>query len=465
MGQDKKYEIDMLNGPLLGKILKFALPLMASSFLQVLFNAADTVVLGRFAGTRALAAVGSVGSIPGLLVGILMGISIGVNVLTARYIAARSEKQLSDVVHTSFLLCIMFSVLMMVIGFIFARPMLILMGSPEDVINLSEVYLRIYFLGLPALGVYNMGAAVLRSVGDTRRPLYYLSFSGILNLGLNLLFVILFHLDVAGVAWATTLSETVSAILVMRCLAKNNTSYQFSPQKLRMDGKMVRLILSIGLPAAAEGAMFSIGNLVIQSSINSFGSVVMAAAAASSNLDSFVWIAMHAMNQSSTTFVSQNYGAGNIGRVRQSTRDCVILVTLIGGVLGVLVYAFYHPLLSIYTTNQEAIHYGKVIVMLSVMPDFIFGIEDVLCGAIRGLGFSTTTMAISVLGVCGVRVGWVFTVFRMHPTLKGLYFSYPVSWTVTVVALTFCYFYCLRKISSKTEKETVTNMNEASANS
>ncbi len=460
IGKTRTHEMNMTHGSLLGKIVMFSIPLIASSFIQVLFNAADTVVLGRFAGTEALAAVGSVGSIPGLLVGILMGISIGVNVLAARYIAAKRDRELSEVVHTAFLLCLWFSVILMALGIVFARPLLNLLGSPGDVIDLSETYLRIYFIGLPALGIYNMGSAVLRSIGDTRRPMYFLSLSGAINVALNLFFVLVLKIDVAGVAWATVISESISAILVMMCLAKDNGPYKFEFRKLHMSGVMAKNILAIGLPAAAEGAMFSIGNLTIQSSINSLGSTVMASAAAASNLDSFVWIAMHAINQACITFVSQNYGVGDKKRVDRVTALCCGLVTLIGGALGVLVYVFNRPLMSIYTTDQKAIGYGAVIIMLSVMPDFIYGIEDVLCGAIRGLGYSTITMFVSVIGVCGIRILWVFTVFRTHRTLIGLYTSYPVSWSATALALLACYIVLRKKAFEKIDEKVLTTASE-----
>ncbi len=452
--KNNQYEMDMTSGALLGKIIMFSLPLIASSLLQVFFNAADTVVLGRFAGTEALAAVGSVGSVPGLLVGILLGISIGVNVLAARYIASRQDQDLQELIHTAFLLCLYFSLILLIIGMFFARPLLELLGSPGEVIGLSEKYLKIYFLGLPALGIYDMGSAVLRSIGDTKRPLYFLTISGVLNVALNLLFVVGLHINVEGVAAATVISETVSAILVMVCLAKVDGSYKFSIKKLNFSKEKGISILKIGLPAAIEGALFSIGNLTIQSSINSLGAVVMAAAAAAANLDSFVWIAMHAFNQACTTFVSQNFAIGDKKRVDRVTVLCTILVTVAGGVLGVLVYIFNQPLMSIYTTNQEAIQYGAVIILLSVLPDFIYGIEDVLCGAIRGMGYSVSIMLVSVLGVCGVRVFWVFTVFRKYPTIVGLYTSYPVSWLITVIALAICFFVFRRKGFQKIQETT-----------
>lgn len=449
----KNYEIDMTHGPLLGKLMQFSLPLILSSILEVMFNAADTMVLGQLAGTKALAAVGSVGSVPQLLISVLMGISIGVNVMAARHVAAGEKEELQRVIDTSFLLCLYISLGLMVVGIIFARPMLRLLGSPDDIIDLSQTYLVIYYLGLPGLGIYNMGAAVLRSVGDTRRPMYYLAFSGALNVALNLFFVVVFHMTVAGVAIGTVVSESVSAILVMRCIAEKEESLSFSLKGLHMNAATAGKVLRIGLPAAIESSLFSIGNLTIQSSINSLGPTVMASATATRNIDSFVYIGMHAMNQSCLTFVSQNYGAGDKSRVNRVTAMSIGLVVLIGGVMGTIAYVFSDPLMAIFTTDEEAIRIGKTIIFFSVFPDWIFGIEDVLCGAIRGLGFSTITMAVSVIGVCGIRVGWVFTMFPKNPTVPGLYSCYPISWTVTAAFLLICFFVCRNRAFRREEAQ------------
>ena len=326
----KSYEIDMCNGPLTGKLLRFAIPLMFSGILQLLFNAADIIVAGRFAGHQALAAVGSTSSLINLLVNVFIGLSVGTNVLCANYIGAKQEKAVSETVHTSVLLSLICGVILIFIGVLLARPLLTLMGTPEDVLNQATLYMRIYFVGMPATMLYNFGAAILRAVGDTKRPLYFLFASGVVNVILNLIFVIVFHLGVAGVAIATVISQCISALLVLRCLIHEEGMYRLHLNKLKIHKNRLILMIRIGLPAGMQGAIFSISNVLIQSSVNSFGSVAMAGNTAASNIEGFIYTAMNAFHQTSISFTSQNYGAGKKKRITRILIQCEILVFIVG---------------------------------------------------------------------------------------------------------------------------------------
>ncbi len=438
----------MTHGPILKKLLVFSIPLILSSVLQLLFNAADIIVVGRFTGSEALAAVGSTGSLINLLTNLFLGLSVGSNVLFARFIGAGDTRNASLTLHTSILLSLISGILLTAVGLVFVKPILFLMGSPENVIDLSALYLRIYFIGMPAMLFYNFGSAILRAVGDTKRPLIFLTAAGIINVFLNLFFVIVFHMGVAGVALATIISQTISALLLLRCLMHMDGACRFSLSELSMDKKKLADILKIGLPAGLQGVIFSISNVLIQSSINSFGSVAMAGNAASGNIEGFVYVSMNAFHQTCVSFTSQNFGAGKYGRIPKILLRCLLLVTATGLVLGNAAYFFGRPLLSIYNTDPEVISYGLERMLYICVPYCLCGIMDVLVGSIRGMGYSVVPMLVSLIGVCLFRVVWILTYFTWVHTLPALYISYPISWILTLIAHLITCFVIYRKIKT-----------------
>ena len=442
----RSHEIDMLNGPLAPKLLRFAFPLMLSSILQLLFNAADIIVVGRFAGDASLAAVTSTGSLVNLLVNLFMGLSIGANVTVAHAIGHGHAERTEKTVHTAILLSFIGGVILAVVGFCFARPLLELMSSPENVIDLSALYLKIYFLGMPASLAYNFGSALLRAGGDTQRPLAFLSVAGVVNVVLNLVLVIVFRLDVAGVAIATVISQCISALLVLRCLMREEGPLHLDLKALRLDAGALKSIVQIGLPAGFQGIVFSISNVVIQSSVNSFGDIVMAGSGASANVEGFVYVGMNAFYQTCLTFTGQNYGAGKLDRVDRVVLLCQAFGCVTGVALGGLAYLFGPQLLSIYSSNPEVIASGMVRMAYVGLPYFLCGIMDVMVGALRGLGWSVAPMAVSILGVCGVRLMWIATIFQKVHTPQCLFLSYPISWTVTGAIHILCFLYYRRKL-------------------
>ncbi len=441
----RNYEIDMCNGPLLGKICIFALPLALSSILQLLFNAADIVVVGNFAGSSALAAVGSTGSLINLIVNIFIGLSVGTNVLVARHYGAGNASELSDTVHTSITVSIIAGIILVFIGYFSASPLLTLMGTPDDVIDQATLYMRIYFIGMPVNMLYNFGAAVLRAIGDTKRPLYYLFIAGVVNIVLNLVFVIIFHLDVAGVAIATVISQAISAVLVTLCLMRSDAAYQLHLKKLKIHKDKLFQIAQIGLPAGMQGAIFSISNVLIQSSINSFGSLAMAGSTAAANIEGFVYVSMNSFYQASLSFTGQNLGAGKYERINRILGICLALVSIVGFALGFGAYLLGNVLLRIYSSDPTVISYGmeRLLVVCSIY--FLCGIMDVLVGSMRGLGYSFVPMIVSIVGVCGIRIVWIYTVFAAFPSLFVLYLSYPVSWAATAAIHLCSYIYIKKK--------------------
>lgn len=445
----RSHEVDMCNGPILVKLIAFAIPVMLSGILQLLFNAADVIVVGRFAGEEALAAVGSTNSLVNLLVNIFMGLSVGTNVLVARYCGANQKEEVHQTVHTAILTAIYSGVFLILVGLFLTKPLLILMGSPKDVLPLSAIYLKVYFFGMPAMMVYNFGSAILRAVGDTKRPMIYLTIAGIVNVLCNLLFVIVFHLSVIGVALATAGSQFLSAFLVMRALIKEEGICHLELKELHIyKDKLLRLI-RIGLPAGMQGAIFSISNVLIQSSVNSFGSTVMAGNTAASSLEGFVYVSMNAFHQTAVSFVSQNYGARQWKRIKKIGFYCSIMVIVVGLILGIGVNLAAHPLLSIYSKKEEVIAYGVLRLGYIAMPYCICGLMDTMVGIIRGLGYSIMPMIVSLIGACGMRIVWVYTIFAHYHTLKSLFLSYPISWLLTVVAHMICLWIVLRKDKMK----------------
>lgn len=445
----KNYEIDMCNGPLLGKILKFAIPLILSGILQLLFNAADIVVVGRFAGNEALAAVGSTSSLINLLVNLFIGLSVGANVLVARFYGAGQKKELSEMVHTAIATSLASGVILIFVGLFLAKPALQLMDTPADCIDQAVLYMRIYFAGMPAMMAYNFGSAILRAVGDTKRPLYYLLFAGVVNVVLNLIFVIVFSMNVAGVALATVISQVVSAALVLRCLVLCDADYKLNLKELIIDKDKLFKMAQIGLPAGLQGALFSISNVLIQSSVNSFGSVAMAGNTAAGNIEGFVYTAMNALHQTAISFTGQNYGALKFKRIGKILLICQVIVFAIGLVMGNTIYWGSEYLLRLYSTDTEVIRYGVLRLSIICTTYCLCGMMDVMVGALRGMGYSVMPMLVSLTGACLFRVVWIYTIFKTYHTLECLYWSYPISWSLTFAVHLLCFFVVNRRLLKK----------------
>ncbi len=536
----KSYEMDMCSGPVLGKILIYSFPLMLSGILQLLFNAADVIVVGRYAGSQSLAAVGSTGALINLLINVFIGLSVGVNVLVAQYYGAKRDQDVNETVHTAVAISLLSGVFLVALGLLVTRPLLELMGTPDDVIDKSAIYMKIYFAGMPATMLYNFGSAVLRAVGDTRRPLYFLTAAGVVNVVLNLFFVISLNMDVAGVALATVISQVISAGLVFWCLVKSEGALKLRIRDLRISKVKLKRIAKIGLPAGMQGAVFSISNVLIQSSVNSFGSIAMAGNTASQNIEGFIYNAMNAIYQTNLSFTSQNYGGRKYKRIGRITLTCVGVVTAVGLGMGLAAFAAGESLLRIYSSDPEVIQFGlkrmavfgttyflcgimdtmvgslaafaagesllriyssdpeviqfglkrmavfgttyflcgimdtmvgsirglgsSVIPMCVSISDpeviqfglkrmavfgttyFLCGIMDTMVGSIRGLGSSVIPMCVSIIGVCGLRVLWIFTVFQWSRSLTTLYLSYPVTWVVTGAVHIACFLMLKRKL-------------------
>ena len=432
----KKYEMDMTTGVIMPKVITFALPLIAASVLQLLFNAADIVVVGRFVSPQAMAAVGSTGSLVNLIIQLFVGFSIGVNVCVGKYYAAKRQEDMSDTIHTSILVSVIFGAILCVAGLFLARPMLELMGSPADVIEDSVLYLRIYFLGMPLIMLYDFAAAILRAVGDTKRPLYFQMIAGVINVILNLFFVLVVGIGVAGVAIATTVSQGFSGIALLITLMREKGALHLDLRKLHVNWKLLRSIMEIGLPAGLQSTVFSLSNVVIQSSINSFGSVAMAGATAAQNIESFVYASMNSIYQTNLSFTAQNLGARKYSRINRILKDCLIAVVLIGLVMGIGAVMLAPWLLRFFTTDAEVIRYGQERLLVVCGPYFLCGIMDVMVGSLRGLGYSVIPMFVSLIGACGLRIIFILTLFRLpyFHSLNWLYMSYPITWIITFTA-------------------------------
>lgn len=444
----KKYEMDMCSGSILWKMLAFALPLMCSSILQLLFNAADIIVVGKFAGDNALAAVGSNTAMINLLTNFFLGLSIGANVLVARFYGAKEEEDVSATVHTAMLISIYSGVILTLLGCIGARQILIWMQTPEDVLPLAVVYLRIYFIGMTAAMIYNFGSAILRAVGDTKRPLYYLTIAGVINVLLNLLFVIVFKLSVAGVGIATVISQCVSAGLILRCLMKNDTCIRLDFRKLKIHREKLCKILQVGLPASFQGIIFAISNVIIQSSVNSFGAIAVAGNSAASNIEGFVYVSMNAFHQAAISFTSQNVGAEKYERVNKILLRAEVCVIVVGLVLGNLAVFFGGSLLRLYTSSPDVMAVGMKRLYVISRTYALCGMMDVMVGSLRGLGYSIMPTIVSLIGACGLRLLWIFTFFRFEEfhSLTSLFMTYPVSWIITTLAHVVCYLIVRRKL-------------------
>ena len=434
----------MVNGSIMDKMISIALPLMLSGILQLLFNAVDIIVVGRFSGSQSLAAVGSTSSLINMLTNLFIGISLGANVLAARFYAAGKHKEMSETVHTAIATAFVSGVIMIFVGILLSRPALELMDTPSDVIELSTLYIRIYFLGMPFFMLYNYGAAILRAVGDTKRPLIFLVISGVVNACLNMLLVIVFHLDVAGVAIATVISQVISCVLVIDCLYKTDAVYRLRFKKLRINRKYLVQIFRIGIPAGLQSTLISFSNVLLQSSVNSFGSIAMAGYTAANNILSFLYMAANAVTQACMSFTSQNFGARKPKRMDRVIIDGMILQFVICLILGTLAYVFGSQISSIYTDNSDVIKCSVEILALTTIPYFLCGIMDAWPGIIRGMGRSTVPMILCIIGTVGVRILWIFFFFPHHRTLRYLFISYPVSWIATII-MQLAYFFIIRK--------------------
>lgn len=445
----KSYEIDMCNGSLMSKIIIFFIPVMLSGILQLLFNAADVIVVGRFSGNESLAAVGSTTALINLLLNIFIGLSIGANVLVARYYGAQRVADLEETVHTSMVMALVGGVILVLMGEVLAAPLLTLMGTPDDVLPLSIIYIKLFFTGMPATLVYNFGSAILRAVGDTKRPLYFLIAAGVINVILNLVFVIWFSMGVAGVALATSISQYISAVLIVQCLVRSQAAYRVDLHRLRMVPSKVAAIAKIGIPAGFQGAIFSISNVLIQSSVNSFGSVAMAGNTAAANIEGFVYTSMNAVYQTALSFSSQNFGARKFKRLTKVLLYCLGLVTVVGIVMGSGGVMIGRQLLGIYSSDPEVIQYGLTRMKYICSVYFLCGLMDTMVGGIRGIGYSVMPMLVSLTGACALRVIWIFTVFVMYRSLDTLYLSYPVTWSVTFLAHVICYVVIRKKMAGQ----------------
>lgn len=439
-----KYEIDMVNGTIMPKLITFAIPLMLSGILQLLFNAVDIIVVGRFSGSQSLAAVGSTSSLINMLTNLFIGISLGANVLAARFYAAGKHKEMSETVHTSILTAFISGVLMIFVGILFSRPALELMDTPSDVIELATLYMRIYFVGMPFFMLYNYGAAILRAVGDTKRPLIFLVVSGVTNACLNLLLVIVFKMDVAGVAIATVISQMISCVLVLICLYKTDAVYQLRFKKLRIKWEYLGQIFRIGIPAGIQSTLISFSNVLLQSSVNSFGSIAMAGYTAANNVLSFLYMGANSITQACMSFTSQNYGARKPKRMDKVLIDGLILQVVICLTLGVLAYVFGNQVSNIYTDDPNVIKCSVEILALTTVPYFLCGFMDTFPGVLRGMGRSTVPMILCLLGTVGVRILWIYCFFPHNRTLGYLFVSYPVSWIATIV-MQLIYYIFIRK--------------------
>lgn len=453
-----KYEMDMCNGNLFLKIIIFSLPLAAMGILQLLYNAADLLIVSNFGNNPdALGAVGSTSSLINLTVNLFMGLSVGTNVVCAKLFGAKNTDKIKNVVHTSILISFIIGIFLGIFGFLFAKDLLHLMHNDSIY---SALYLKIYFIGMPFNLTYNFAASILRAVGDTKRPLYFLTIAGIVNIILNLFFVIVLHMDVDGVAIATVISQAVSFILIMLTLMKTKNCYRFSFKDLKISKNELWEITKVGLPAGIQGSLFSISNVLIQSSVNMFGTTVMNGNSAASSIEGFVYVIMNAVHHAALSFTGQNLGAGKILNIKKVAWYSLIIVTIIGIIFGGAFFLLGEQLLSIYTHNSAEIEVGIIRLWYLCLPYFLYGLVDVIVGNLRGLGSSTTPMIVSILGICGMRIGWVFWIFNPNTDfinvndLHLLYISYPISWIITFIIHLICYVFIFRKV-----KKRLTNQN------
>ncbi len=443
--RDKK-QMDMLNGPIWPKVLQFALPLAATSILQQLFNSADIAVLGRFAGKHAMAAVGSTSPIVGLLVNLFVGISVGANVVISNYTGQNNEKKVSEATHTSIILALICGLMVAGLGQLIAGPMVSLLGTPAEISDMAVKYLRIYFAGMPFVMLYNFESAIYRSQGNTGTPLMCLSISGVINVVLNLVFVLGFHMDVDGVATATVIANMISSLLLLFLLTRQKGAIRIHRSGFHVNRCILERILRIGIPSGIQGMVFSISNLVVQSAINSLGADVVAGSSAAFNLEIMGYYILNSFGQAAVTFIGQNYGAGNLKRCRNVTKQVLILDEIFTVVVAALLILFGHQLLRIFNTDPQVIHYGYIRVYTLLSAEVINVVIEVLSGTMRGYGASMVPAVVTFVGICGTRILWVYTVFRAIHSWNCLMVVYPVSWLVTMIVMIFAYFRQVRRI-------------------
>ncbi|MCQ2586337.1 MAG: MATE family efflux transporter [Treponema sp.] len=444
----RKNQIDMTEGSIVAKLVAFSVPLIISSILQLLFNAADIVVVGRFAGDNSLAAVGSTSSLINMLVNLFTGLATGTTVVAANYFGARDKTNLHDTVHTSMVVSVFSGLILTVIGIFGAKQILLMMGSPEEVLPLAQLYLKVYFGGITASMIYNFGSALLRAKGDTQRPLVILLVAGVINVILNLIFVIVFKMDVAGVALATVFSQGFAAVIVCVILVHENDDFHLNPAELKINRTIFFRIVRIGVPAGVQGILFSFSNVIIQSSVNSFGSIVVAGNSAASNIEGFVWTSMNGLSQGTMTFAGQNLGAGKTERIRKLPFVSQLMVIVEGLVLGNLVVLFSPTLLSLYTVNPDVIAEGVIRIKMVCTLYCLCGMMDCMANMIRGIGHSVLPMIVTIFGACGLRLLWIFTGFRYverFHSITSLLATYPVSWFVTWSVLVVCFVVIYKK--------------------
>ncbi len=459
----RKRDTDMCSGPLFSKIFIFALPIMAMNILQLLFNAADMIVVGRFSGSEALAAVGATGALINLLVNFFMGLSVGTSVIVSQDYGAGKHDGVSRSVHTSIYISIISGLAVMAIGLVFCKPLLGLMGTPEDIFDLSVLYMRIYFLGVPANMVYNFAAAILRAIGDSRRPMYYLIIAGVVNVVFNLFFVIVLHMSVEGVAWATVISQYLSAVLIMICLIRSEGAIRFIFRRMHIDGQKLKTIVKIGLPAGLQGLLFSISNTLIQSSVNSFGSTMVAASSASGNVENLVGTSMNAYYNAALTFTGQNMGAGKYKRIDTIAKVCTVLIFASWIILGGTVVLFGRPLLTLFTSETQVIELGMERLYVMMAGFIACGIMNVYPGLTRGMGYSVMPMICTLVGACLLRIVWLVTFFAWNRSIFMLFICYPITWSLAGIGQVGCYFYARYKVRKRAILEAGTDGQVADA--
>ena len=444
----RRKTIDMTSGPLFSNIITYTIPIIFTGVLQLLFNAADLIIVGQFCGSISVAAVGATGSITNLIVNLFIGLSVGTGVAVAQSLGAGDSKKAHRAVHTAIPTALVSGIILTIVGIAFSETFLIWMGTPEDVLPLSALYMKIYFAGIIFMMLYNFCSSILRAAGDTKSPLIFLTIAGIINVVLNVIFVTAFHLNVAGVALATTISQGVSAILVMVALMKRDDACRLYLSKIRFYKDELLQIFKVGLPAGIQGSLFSISNVVIQSSINSFGAIVMSGNAAALNIEGFVYVVLNAFHQTTINFTGQNVGAKNYRRAKKVFLICLCCVLVIGMALSTTMYLLGPELLSVYITDSpEAIECGLTRMRCLFLTFCFLGLMDISGGGLRGMGVSVAPMIISIIGVCGIRIGWIYTIFQLPQfhTPEWLYHSYSISWVVTFTAQTIVYFIVYNK--------------------
>lgn len=446
MSRSKNREIEILNGSLIDKIILFALPLAASSILQQLFNSADVAVVGKFAGSEALAAVGANGAVINLLVNLFVGLSVGANVVISTFIGKGEEQNIKKAVHTSILIAVLSGLLLMIIGITFAKTILTAMSTPENIIDLAVKYLRIYFSGMPFIMLYNFTASIFRSKGDTKRPLLALTVSGIVNVLLNLFFVVVLHMNVEGVAIATVISNIISSSILLYWLKKEKGAFRFEIKCLKISVNIVKSMAKIGVPAGVQGMVFSFSNVIIQSALNGLGSVAVAASAAALNYEYFAYFVLSSFSQAGVTFISQNYGAGNRERCRRVVKSCLVLGMVSTIVTCGIFIVFSRPLVGIFTSDTAVAELAIIRIKYILTFELINMTIEVLSGCMRGLGYSFVPACVCVLGICGFRILWIYTVFQRTLTFESLMMVYPSSWAITVIAIIISFIFVKKRV-------------------